>query len=168
MATSTVPVKVSKSPEAGGAFPEIDKLIERIEKRAFELFTNRGFGFGRQLEDWLNAERELAFVPPAELTETETGYRIEVASPGIPAAQLQVDALPNCVIVEGAAQEKKEETKKNVVFSEFSGRKLFRKFELPVKIEPESVNASLDNGVLTITAKKAAMEAPKRVAVAEV
>ncbi len=169
MSTPTVPVKVSKTPvEAGScaAFPEIEKLLRGIEKRAFELFAKRGFSLGRDLDDWLAAEREVAFVPPAELTESEAEYQVEVAVPGIPADKLQVDVLPGCIIVEGAAEEKREEKKENVVFSEFSNRKLFRKFELAAKIDAGSVKATLDKGVLRIVAKKAEVEAPKRISVA--
>lgn len=169
MSTTTVPVKVSKTPAEPGAlsgFPEIEKLLNKIEKRAFELFANRGFDFGRELDDWLTAERELAFVPPAELTETESEYKVEIAAPGIPADKLQVDVLPSCIIVEGAAGEKKEEKKGNVIFSEFKNQKLFRKFELPAKIDAGSVKANLENGVLRIVASKAAAETPKRISVA--
>ncbi len=165
MSTTTVPVTVNKAP-AETAFPEIDKLLGRIEKRAFELFANRGFRFGRDLDDWLTAERELAFVPAAELTESETEYKVEVAAPGIPAGNLQVDALPSCIIVEGTVEEKKETREDKVLFSDFSKRKLFRKFELAAKIDTSAVQATLDNGVLRIWARKAAAEAPKRIAVA--
>jgi hypothetical protein len=32
---------------------------ENVAKRAFELYQERGGGHGRDLEDWLRAEREL-------------------------------------------------------------------------------------------------------------
>lgn len=161
-----VPVRAAAEVRGLAAFPEIEKLLYRIEKRAFELFSNRGCSLGRELDDWLTAEREMAFVPPAELTETETDFRIGVAVPGVPASRLQVDVLETCIAVEAAAAEQKEEKKGNTIFSDFSDRKLFRKFELPAKIDPGAVTANLENGMLHITAKKAATEAPKRIQVA--
>jgi hypothetical protein len=38
---------------------EIDPPEELIRMRAYELFLDRGCEHGRQLEDWLTAEREL-------------------------------------------------------------------------------------------------------------
>jgi hypothetical protein len=37
-----------------------DPITEAIARRAFELFLARGGQHGRDLDDWLQAERELA------------------------------------------------------------------------------------------------------------
>jgi len=50
--------------------------------------------------------------------------------------------------------------------SEFSERKLFRRFEMPVGIDLEQVKATLENGVLQITAAKAPASQEKRVPIA--
>jgi hypothetical protein len=40
------------------------QLHERIEKRAYELAQQRGFAPGQEIEDWLQAEREIEAGPP--------------------------------------------------------------------------------------------------------
>lgn len=153
MKTTAVPVKAVRNPPEGGvlaAFPEIGKLVHDIEQRAFERFASRGYGFGHDLDDWLAAESEVAVVPAAELVETESEYKVDVALPGIPADKLQVDVTPGCIVVEG----------------ETSGRKLFRKFEFSAPIDVDKVTARLARGMLHVTAGKAAPELPKRVKVA--
>ena len=39
--------------------PRRDPLTEAIARRAYELFLERGGGHGHDLDDWLQAEREL-------------------------------------------------------------------------------------------------------------
>jgi hypothetical protein len=49
---------------------------EEIDKRAYQLFEERGWGDGRALEDWIDAERELAKPESIELSKTaSTGRR---------------------------------------------------------------------------------------------
>ncbi len=40
------------------------ELAERIAKRAYEIAQERGFAPGRELEDWLQAEREIEWGTP--------------------------------------------------------------------------------------------------------
>jgi hypothetical protein len=39
------------------------QLHERIEKRAYELAAQRGFAPGQEVDDWLQAEREIEAGP---------------------------------------------------------------------------------------------------------
>ena len=39
--------------------PEEVPIEERIRLRAYELYTQRGEGFGSPLDDWLQAEAEI-------------------------------------------------------------------------------------------------------------
>jgi len=38
----------------------MDKLLERTKQRAFEIYLRRGADHGRDMDDWLQAEREVA------------------------------------------------------------------------------------------------------------
>lgn len=42
-----------------------DELRERIAKRAYELYLDRGCREGCDVEDWVDAEREILTVPRA-------------------------------------------------------------------------------------------------------
>lgn len=43
--------------------PLSDELQERIAKRAYELYLERGCREGCDVEDWVDAEREILTVP---------------------------------------------------------------------------------------------------------
>lgn len=48
---------------------------EEIEKRAYQLFEERGCRDGHALEDWIAAERELANPESIELSKTASAGR---------------------------------------------------------------------------------------------
>jgi len=50
---------------------------EEIEKRAYQLFEERGCRDGHALQDWIDAERELAKPERIELSKTASAGRRE-------------------------------------------------------------------------------------------
>jgi hypothetical protein len=48
---------------------------EEIEKRAYQLFEERGCRDGHALEDWIDAERELAKPESIEFSKTASAGR---------------------------------------------------------------------------------------------
>ncbi len=156
-------IKVQKVADTGKKltlpmFKEMETVMNRIRARAFELFSGRGFGDGHALDDWLAAEREICW-PAAELVEEEKAYTLTVAVPGFAPADISVAAAPHELIVHAKSKteaKKEQEPKKGekVCWSEFRGNDVYRQIELPRDIDPESVTASLDNGLLKIVATK--------------
>ena len=49
----------------------------QIEQRAYELFLERGCEHGRDVEDWLEAERELAELAEFRAGEAELAAEVE-------------------------------------------------------------------------------------------
>ena len=50
-------------------FDEIDRMQDRIMRRAYEIFSSSGEIFGRDTEDWLQAEQELVWKPAVEFED---------------------------------------------------------------------------------------------------
>jgi HSP20 family protein len=155
-----------KAEAARHFFEEVGRMFEEIRQRAFELFANRGCAAGKDLDDWLEAERELLWTPPAGMVESEREFRVRVAAPGFDAKDLQVTALPGAVVIQ--AETKKEEEKKDekLRISELSTRKLYRRIDLPLPVDMERVTAALDKGMLEVVAAKAGPVREKKVFVA--
>src|SRR5690349_4748277 len=79
---------------------QLSDRFDRIRRRAFELFERRGAGSpDLALEDWLAAERELALQPPVELSETEEGFEVEAALPGMDPDDVVVEATNEDVLI---------------------------------------------------------------------
>jgi HSP20 family molecular chaperone IbpA len=146
-------------------FKEMESVFDRVRAKAFDLFSRRGFGDGHALEDWLTAEREICW-PRGELVEQDKAFTLNVGLPGFEPADISVTATPHQLVVHAKSktENKKEgEPKKSqkVYWSEFRGNDVYRQVDLPKDIDPQSVSASLHNGLLKIVATKA--EKPARV-----
>ena len=147
-------------------FEEIQKRLEDVRLRAFELFEKRGHESGRSLEDWLKAEREIFGWPAAEMAEKDEEYELQMMLPGFDAKEVQVTATPSEIIVHAETKLTEKTEQANVLWTEFALNDIYRKFEMPQRIDADMTEATLDKGVLRITAKKAAAVVQKPSAVA--
>ena len=154
-------------PAATPFLQEVRDTFEAIQRKAFELFERRGAVPGYELDDWLRAERDLFWVPQAEITEVTNEFRIEVAVPGFEAKDLEVTAFSGMIVVKANAEERSSKQEGRVYYSEFGTRSLFRRFEPPAAIDVNRVTATLEKGMLTIVAaKKGAQKAQSSAAAA--
>ena len=157
-------IKVQKVTDEGRkptlpVFKEMESVFDRIRARAFDLSLRRGFGDGHALDDWLAAEREICWAT-GELVEQEKAVTLSVALPGFEAADISVTATPHQLVVHAKSRiesQKEQEAKKGqrICWSEFRSNDVYRQVELPKDIDPQSVAASLHNGLLKIVATKA-------------
>ncbi|HLH32435.1 MAG TPA: Hsp20/alpha crystallin family protein [Terriglobia bacterium] len=158
MAT-TVPVKKSES-----IFDELRTMQDRIMKRAFEIFDGHGHVFGKELDDWLEAERELVWKPAIEIEEKEKQIRLNIATPGVDPKDIDIEVSPEYVLVKAETRhEHKEEDKGQVHVCEFRSGNMFRSVHLPKRIDPDKVKAEFKNGMLTLTAEISKEEQTRKI-----
>jgi HSP20 family molecular chaperone IbpA len=147
-------------------FEEMAKRIEAIPLRAFDLFEKRGCELGHDVEDWLNAERELLGSSASELVEKDGAYELQVTLPGFEWKDVEVTATPNKVIVHAAKKARKKIENGDVVGTEFGSNEVYRSFELPNSVNVDKVTANLENGILRINAPEIAAAKEMHAAVA--
>lgn len=147
-------------------FEEIERRIEEIRRRAFELFETRGCELGRELEDWLKAEREVLGWPAAEMIEKGKEYEFQMALAGFDAKDVGVTASPSEIIVHAQNESEEKTEESNVVWTEFDSNDVYRRFGIPEPIDVDKTRATLDKGILRITAVKAAAAREKPIATA--
>ncbi len=151
-----VPTKNAGDPAGKGLFQSIETALESIQRRAYELFRSRGGTAENDLDDWFRAERELFEVPPSELTEAADAFVVTVAAPTFDADQLQVAVEAGCVTIRGEAEKRREKTGEKEIYSELTGKELFRRFSLPGKVDAGKARANLTDGYLKIVLPKIA------------
>jgi HSP20 family protein len=139
-------------------FDEIEKMQRRIEQRAYELFESRGRELGRDIDDWLAAERELVWSPPISLEEGDGQITVQLSVPGFAPEKIDVELSAQDLLVEAETHEEKEKGKGKARARETRSAKLFRSVHFPRAIDPDSAEAELRNGVLRLTAKVAEQE----------
>lgn len=161
-------VEVKKIPAAADrGLPElqrIESLIERIRKRAFEIATGRGQSLGKELDDWLQAERELCPVD-GELIERDTAYEANMALAGYEPAEIHVTVTPRELLVEASHKARTSmpagAKAGTVQWSDFGARDSYRRIEFGQDVAIDRVSATLKNGVLTVLLPKTAEPARK-------
>ncbi len=143
-------------------FQELADRLDAVRERAFALFSRRGGQPGRELEDWVTAEREVLGWPVAELKERNGSYEVDVTLPGFSPKDIEVTATPNEMIVHAVATTDRSGEDSRVLWSEFGQQEIYRRIDLPTAINADKVSASLDHGVLHLKAPKSAPPAADR------
>ena len=155
-----VPIRKSKS-----IFDEIDRMHDRVMRRAYDIFTSNGGLFGKDFDDWMQAERELVWRPAVELTEKDDTLYLEVAAPGVDPKELDVEVTPDDILIRADVHHEHKEKKGDVHVCEFAHGNLFRSIHLPKKIDPDKVKAEFKNGLLTLNAPVAEEARAKKVSI---
>lgn len=131
-------------------FSSMDELRRRME-RIWE---------GMDLELF----RSMSMWPHANLTDAGESLVFQAELPGCGERDIEISLTQDGLTVSG---ERKAEAPAGyaVLRQERQGVSFSRSFELPCKIEPDKAEATVKDGVLTITLPKAAEAQPKRIEV---
>ena len=156
----TVPIKKTKS-----IWDEMERMQNRIMQRAHEIFSESGGTFGRDLEDWLQAERELVWKPAIELTEKDNEFCLEIAAAGVDPRDIDIEVTPEDILVKANVQHEHGERKGDVYYCEFECGNLFRSIRLPKRIDADKVKAEFKNGLLTLRAPVAEEARAKKISI---
>jgi HSP20 family protein len=140
---------------------KLEALAERIRDRAYQIFQHREKG-GNEVEDWLQAERDLVLAPDAELIEKNGKYEIRVAALGFRPEEISVTVFPDAIVVSAQSSHSHEQQDGEVHFCDFGQRALYRRLNVPEAIDVDKVSATLQDGVLRISAQKAQLALVKR------
>src|SRR5450759_4144662 len=153
---SQVAIHKCKNPETTSQtlLEHVQATIDSIRRQAFNIFQNRNGGNGSDLDDWLQAERDVVWSPASDLVDDKKEFRARIALPGFEAKDIQVSAMPDALVIQADATHTHERKSGNVCFCEFSEQKLFRRLDLPAPVDVDKVTASVDKGILEVTAPK--------------
>jgi HSP20 family protein len=91
------------------------------------------------------------FISYIDVIENDKEYRVELMVSGFKKEDVKVSVEKNCLTIKGERKEDKslQYNTKRSFFGTFE-----KNYELPEYVDKENINASLENGVLTITIPK--------------
>lgn len=126
------------------AIREHEELMAAIARRAYQLFEERGAQHGRDLDDWLAAESQVLFNPAAELRSTAGYYEARLNFRGLALGEVIVTVGPEEMVVsaEGSREDQSFQFK------------AMRHIRFPERIDADSVNVELVDGILRVTAPR--------------
>jgi hypothetical protein len=96
----------------------VAEMQDRIAKRAYDKFLERGSKPGFELEDWLSAEAELIVTSRVGVRVDESQLVAEVYIPNVDPSGLYVSVTPHDVLVVSALDEKGRQVFQMVHFPE--------------------------------------------------
>lgn len=146
----------SKPVKVESLLDRMDEVFSDITKRAFEIFDGNGRVFGRELDDWLKAERQFLHPVHIQLAESGESFEVRAEVPGFSEKELEINVEPRRVTISGKRETSKEEKKGKAVYSETGCDQILRVVELPTEVETGKVTAILKNGLLELTMPKIA------------
>ena len=102
---------------------------------------------------------------PLDVIETENGYVVKAALPGINPDELDITYSNNVLTIKGEVVPDKEEEPARYHLRERWYGKFQRSLVLPAKVMSENIQADYDAGVLTLFLPKSEEVKPKRIAI---
>ena len=126
--------------------------------------------FSNLFDNFLNGHSDfytnskLCRVPAANIIETKSDFRIEIAAPGFSKKDFSINIENNLLTIEGGKEIKNADADERFTRKEFSYNSFHRSFTLPLTVESGNIDAKYLNGVLNILIpkKEEAKEKPAR------
>ena len=105
------------------------------------------------------------FVPALDVSETEDGYQVEAAVPGLKPEDLEITVENNVLTIKGETRQEKEDKQRSFHRIERRFGSFQRTIALPNTVKPVAIKASLEHGVLRLEIPKAEEVKPRKISV---
>jgi HSP20 family protein len=102
---------------------------------------------------------------PVDLWETKDAYQLRADLPGVTADDLEINATSDSISISGEVKDQAEVTEDGWLRQERRVGKFQRAFTLPIAIDPAKVEATFENGVLSLVLPKAESTKPRMIKV---
>lgn len=139
--------------------PSKSFMADRLFPSAFQTM------FDELFENQSNTDRSAFFHPKTDIAESDNAYFVEIALPGIKKEDIQIEVKENRLEVRGERKLNKEEHGKKFHRIESSFGSFTRSFNLPEKVDKESIQAELKEGILYLELSKMEEQKPKSVVI---
>lgn len=160
---SRIPADSPRTQQEPVAIRNVEDLLqeihERITRRAYQLFENRAYGHGGDLEDWFGAESELRLAIQPQIRETADSITVFAAVPGFAAGELAVQVEPGRVTIAGLRESGGARESAAGTTTERQVSVLLSTVDLPGEVDPTRARAALQRGTLGVALAKASAAA---------
>ena len=129
----------------------------RAVSRSFiDDFFNDNFFSG-----FTNSRIENKNVPAVNVEETDKGFIIDVAAPGLDKKDFHLSVEKNTLTISSKKEENQEENQEGILRREFNLNIFSRSFTLPEDTEVDKIKASHKNGILSVNIPKVEVKVQK-------
>jgi len=113
----------------------------------------------RELENWNERINrffsdfhipDFKYYPHIDISEDEKNIYVEAEVPGVKKEDIKITLQDNILTITGEKKKEEKDSKRNFFRSERAYGSFTRSFTLPDDINPDSVDAKFENGILNI------------------
>jgi len=109
--------------------------------------------------------RGSAFLPPADITVSGGDLVLTLDLPGLTTDDIDIELIDGALTVRGARKQPKLADGTTWALAERAFGAFERTFRVPREVDPDSIAATMENGVLSLIVPKPERPQPKRIAV---
>lgn len=131
-----------------GLRSEIDSLFDRFFQDPMGMFDPLAGGGMR-----------------ADLAESDEEVTVRAELPGVDPEDVEISVAGNTLTISGEKSQEREDKKRNYHYVERQFGSFRRSVPLPAYVDPDKVEATFRNGVLTVTVAKRPDAKPRRIQV---
>lgn len=102
----------------------------------------------------LSTNQILKNTPLVNIIETDDSFQIQLAVPGISKEQIKLDVKEDQLFIESLSSEQEDEATPKFIRKEYDFHSFKKVFNLTDEINQSSIDATLENGILTVTLEK--------------
>jgi HSP20 family protein len=135
---------------------ELDALQGDVNRLFDSFFGRREGGEGQ-------AYASRRWIPPMDLVETEDNLILRADLPGVEEKDIDIEVKDGVLTVAGERRAQHEKKREGFHRVERSFGRFSRSLELPKGVDPQSVSAAFDKGVLEVRMPKPAERKPTRI-----
>jgi len=136
---------------------ELQSIQQEMNRLSGTFFDSpAGAGDGGALRRW---------IPAMDLIEEDDRYVLRADLPGVREDEVHVELEDNVLTISGERKSEHEERKEGLYRLERASGSFSRSLTLPEGIDPDSIQARFDKGVLEVRVPKPEQRKPRRVAI---
>lgn len=121
--------------------------------------------FNRFRSDAHDEEASKTLMPAVDIVERENDFNIKLELPGVENKDVKITVQNDILTIKGEKKQESEKKGENYHRVERSYGIFQRSFTLPSSVNSEKIDASYDNGVLTVSVPKLEEAKPKEIEV---
>jgi HSP20 family protein len=159
MATrSLLPFVFGGSPMSrGGGGGGTDPFLT-LHREMNRLFDDMFRGYGMPMAGTAAEGGATAMAPRIDVSEDDREIRVSAELPGVTEKDVDVTLQDDILTIRGERKAEQEDRQRNYHVMERSYGSFMRSLRLPFAVQPDQIQASFENGVLTVTIPKAAQQ----------
>src|SRR5436309_1716371 len=135
------------------------QTIQQEMNRLFGAFFDAPEGRGG------DAQTQRRWVPAMDLVEQDDHFVLHADLPGVREEDVNVELEDNVLTISGERRSEHEDRKEGYYRVERAAGRFSRSLTLPEGVDPDSIQAEFQNGVLTVRIPKPEERKPRRVAI---